>query len=151
MYVNQSRVIQRYAIILFDIIACVIFFYTCSFLAFYADSTTSGIKVPYQKFYEHLGALFTEDSCTNYHVFTSTLVFSASVFLPTASYLLGILFFLTAKTTLEGCRWVVSHVLELSVSTEKTVFFYTGTLLGVVAAIGKTIVEVSKLLFERAP
>lgn len=150
IYVNQRRVVRRLGIILLDIVACVIFFYSCSFLAFYADETTNGIKVPYYEFYKHVGSLFTGHDCTNYHVFTSTLLFSASVFLPTVSYLIGILFFLTAKTTLEGCRWVVRHVLELSISTDRTVFFYTGTLLGLIAATGKAFVEIGKLALEQA-
>lgn len=146
LYLRQRLFVGRYFLILTDISACLIFFYVCSYLAFYADSTGSGVKYSVLEYHKFFSDVVSNPDCGYFHVFTSTFTFSLTVFLPTLVYLLGIYFFLNAKISLEACRWIVAHLLELSSTQQKTVIFYTGVFLGLVSAALKLSVDVATAL-----
>lgn len=144
-YLVLRPFVARYVLVLCDIGACVVFFYICVYLAFYSDVTTSGEDYGLFDFYK----LFTSlgpFSCTHFHIFTSTLVFSSTIFFPTFTYLTLILFMMTAKVSLESAKLITRQVLELGATQQKTVFFYTGILIGIVASLTKMLFEIGKLL-----
>lgn len=144
-YVALRRFVARYILVLCDIAACIIFFYVCVYLAFYLDTTTSGVSYDILSFYK----IFTDlgqFSCTHLHIFTSTLVFSSSIFLPTFTYLSLILFMMTSKLSLESAKFVTKQILELGATQQKTVFFYTGVLIGIITSLTKMLYEIGKLL-----
>jgi len=146
VYVRRRGLLPRYILVAADIAACLLFLYTCMFVAFYADITSSGIKHTYWTFYEHLLEPLARPDCSYFHTFTSTVIFSSTVLLPTLTYLGAIFFFLNAKVSLEASRWVVAHILELGATQKKTVFFYTGVYIGLLAALGKLTQELIKAI-----
>lgn len=144
-YLSIRRFIARYVLVLCDIGVCVVFFYVCVYLAFYLDTTTSGVSYGLLDFYKMFTSL-GPFSCTHFHIFTSTLVFSSTIFFPTFTYLTFILFMMTSKLSLEFAKIIAQQVLELGATQHKTVFFYTGILIGIIASLTKMLFDIGKLL-----
>lgn len=148
LYLRQRLFISRYILILTDILACLVFFYLCSFLAFYSDSTTSGIRYGLFDYYKQFLDVAKDPQCAHFHLYTSTFVFSSTVFLPTFTYLFAIFMLMTAKGSLEISRYAARHLLELSATQQKTVFFYSGVFIGIVGSVLKLAYDLMKLLLQ---
>jgi len=142
-YLALRQFIARYILVLCDIGVALAFFYVCVFLSFYLDATASGVKYGLFDFYKIFQNPF---ECGNFHIFTSTFLFSATVFFPTFVYLSLILLTMTAKASLETAKLITKQVLELGATQQKTVFFYTGIFFGIIASLTKMIFDIGKLL-----
>jgi len=149
LYLGRRRFLFRYSLVLSDIAACIAFFYVCSFLAFYSDGTTSGVRYGLVEYYKHFLWLWKEPQCTHFHIYTSTIVFSSTVFLPTFTYLSAILMVMTAKGSMESARYAARHLLELSATQQKSVFFYSGVFLGIIGSGMKLTYDVLTMLLKR--
>lgn len=146
VYVSHRRFLPKYFLVLADIATCIVLLYTCMYFAFYADRTTSGVKHTFWTFYEHILLPIRSPECGHFHIFTSTILFSSTVLVPTLTYLTAILLFMTAKASLEISRWIVAHVLELGATQKKTVFFYTGVYIGLLSSGVTLIIEIGKAI-----
>jgi hypothetical protein len=72
------------------------------------------------------------------------VLYASTTLVPTAIYLIiaaaALSFSIIGKVIVAFC----SHVLQLSVDTEKSIFFYTGQIFGVAAIFGKLVVDLAK-------
>ena len=75
---------------------------------------------------------------------SSAFFFSNTSFLPTLFFLLVLVMGALSMVVIRLTRWVAMYFFELSVDTEKSIFFYTGTLFGVVGMLTKILVESQK-------
>lgn len=73
-------------------------------------------------------------------------IYSGTSLIPTVVVLLILTITLVALIVLRVTRFLSLQLLRLDVETEKTIFFYTGVLAGLVASATKALIEVSKLV-----
>lgn len=83
---------------------------------------------------------------TNWGLLASFLS-ANTTFIPTLIILLLFVLLIASLTVTRVVRLIALRVLRLDVETEKSVFFYSGTLIGFLATATKTIIEVTKLTF----
>lgn len=145
--VRRATEIGRYAIIVADIITCCALYYTCFYLAhYYANPLASGIVVSFLDFGTHVVQTWDDLGCTWFHVYFSSVLFSSTIFFPTITYLVAILFVMLAHTSLQMSKWILRHLLELGATGQRTVFFYTATFLSILISSGKLVYELFLLV-----
>jgi len=73
-----------------------------------------------------------------------TFLYSSTTLIPSAGYALLLIAILFSLAALHIARFLPLQLLALSVETDKSVFYCTGTLFGLVAIVGKLLIEVVK-------
>ena len=70
---------------------------------------------------------------------------ASTTLLPTLAYVAILLVLLLSMAVFHGIRALLLQILELTVETDKSVFFYTGALLGACVLVGKLALELRTL------
>lgn len=74
--------------------------------------------------------------------------FANTSLIPTIAYLLLLLLIIASTATVKGVRWVLLHLFALDIETDKSIFLYSGVLIGLIATSIKLVVELSNWWFE---
>lgn len=75
-----------------------------------------------------------------------TFLYSNTTFIPTFAYVSCVLVMIAAIAVFRTSTFIARQVLALSIETEKSVFFYTGTLLGLLGICAKLLAELNRIL-----
>ncbi len=138
-FLLSPRSLRGAGYIVLDITLCCALFYVCLFIIVSNDLATApqgGLLSFHNHIYEQ-----TRQPAMFAHWLSSGVAYSATVFYPTIIYLGVFLFLLIATAVIQLFRAVGLFYAESVVDNEKSVFFVTGTFLGVLAAMSKALAE----------
>ena len=91
------------------------------------------IGIEYYSYWEELGS--------SWYFF-----YSVTTLLPTIIFLSVLFILILSSFSFMVCRFIICHLLALSVEKGKSIFFYTGTFIGLLAVIGKMLVALFNFL-----
>jgi len=131
-----SRTLVRASrFIVLDLMLCAALFYVCLYII-----VSNDIAVAPQgglfSFHEHI-AMHMQEPAMFAHWLSSGMTYSATVFYPTLMYLLIFLLLVLAAIFIRVTKSIGLFYAESVVDNEKSVFFVTGTFIGIVAALAK--------------
>lgn len=128
--------------IVVDIALCCLLFYVCLYIIVSNDLATapqSGLL----NFHNHIREQM-QNPALFAHWLAAGVAYSATVFYPTIIYLTVFLLLLMATAVVRTLRAAGLFYTESVVDSEKSVFFVTGTFLGIIAALLKALTELTK-------
>jgi hypothetical protein len=131
----SRSLIRASRFVLLDLALCALLFYVCLFLIVSHDVATSP-QGGLLKFHQHIGQHLGE-SAMFAHWLSSGMAYSATVFYPTLIYLVVFIIFIMAATFIRLLKGIGLFYAESAVDNEKSVFFVTGTFIGIIAAFTK--------------
>lgn len=149
-FIATKSAIYRVLLILFDVFIAYIFVLLCFYIPF--PSATGGFSASLFNLIDaHETFIIVLENIKDFNpydlnlivtLFFTSFIYSLTSFIPTIFYLLLLTILTLSYMSFHIAKFIVQQVLRLSVDTDKSVFFYTGTVLGVFTMGIKLISEV---------
>ena len=133
---GARHVFQQFLWISVDITVCVFLFYVCLFVLLNANTLYLGGSIPFSGFHEWLYTKVTQDHIVVLAFwFIPQLLFTSTVFYPTILYLFFLLTLALLFMSAQIAKLAGLQLSELSSLGGKTIFFYAGTVLGLIVGL----------------